>query len=81
MFLELLDGVKNILRGVDVGKRKNCHVITMSGFKPDNPLRSTGEMNFYGPSNSYGYVEITHLALCHSIEILLWIEDSGLLSI
>ncbi len=56
---------ENILRGIDAGKRKNCHTITMSGFKPDNPLRYTGELNFYVPSNSYGHVEISHLTLCH----------------
>lgn len=56
---------ENILRGVDAGRKNGCHVITMSGFKSDNPLRNKGKLNFYVPSNSYGYVEITHLALCH----------------
>jgi len=56
---------ENILRGADAAKNKGCHVITMSGFKSDNPLRSKGELNFYVPSDSYGYVEITHLTLCH----------------
>lgn len=56
---------ENILRGADAAKNKGCHVITMSGFKPDNPLRTKGELNFYIPSGSYGYVEITHLTLCH----------------
>lgn len=58
---------ENILRGVDAGKKSGCHIITMSGFKPDNPLRYKGEFNFYVPSNSYGYVEITHLTLCHCV--------------
>jgi len=58
---------ENILRGADAAKNKGCHVITMSGFKPDNPLRNKGELNFYVPSDSYGYVEITHLTLCHCI--------------
>lgn len=56
---------ENILRGVDAGKKNNCHIITMSGFKSDNPLRNKGEINFYVPSNSYGHVEIAHLTLCH----------------
>ena len=58
---------ENILRGADAAKKKGCHVITMSGFKPGNPLRNKGELNFYVPSGSYGYVEITHLTLCHCI--------------
>ena len=58
---------KNIIRGVDAGRKTGCQIITMSGFKPNNPLRSKGELNFYVPSDSYGYVEIAHLILCHSM--------------
>jgi len=58
---------ENILRGVRAALDKKCDVITMSGFKPDNPLRSLGSVNFYAASSSYGYVEITHLALCHCL--------------
>lgn len=56
---------ENILNGVKAAKSKLCRVVTMSGFTPDNPLRSLGEINFYVPSNSYGYVEIAHSVLCH----------------
>lgn len=60
---------ENILRGAKMAKQKKCHVITMSGFKSDNPLRSLGDINFFvpAPTGSYGYVEIAHLALCHCI--------------
>ena len=58
---------ENILRAVGAGVQAGCRVITMSGFRPDNPLRGRGEVNFYVPSDSYGYVEITHLAVCHCI--------------
>jgi D-sedoheptulose 7-phosphate isomerase len=58
---------ENILRAVAAGIDAGCRVITMSGFRPDNPLRGRGELNFYVPSDSYGYVEITHLAVCHCI--------------
>ena len=58
---------ENIIRGVDAGRKTGCQIITMSGFKPNNPLRSKGELNFYVPSDSYGYVEIAHLILCHSM--------------
>ena len=58
---------ENILRAVAAGVAAGCRVITLSGFRPDNPLRGRGEINFYVPSDSYGYVEITHLALCHCI--------------
>lgn len=58
---------ENILRGVEAARKKGCEVITMSGFTSDNPLRKTGRLNFYVPSDSYGYVEIAHLTLCHCI--------------
>jgi D-sedoheptulose 7-phosphate isomerase len=58
---------ENILRGVEAARGKGCEVITMSGFTADNPLRKTGRLNFYVPSGSYGYVEISHLTLCHCI--------------
>jgi D-sedoheptulose 7-phosphate isomerase len=58
---------ENILRAVGAAVEAGCRVVTMSGFRPDNPLRRRGELNFYVPSESYGYVEITHLAVCHCI--------------
>jgi D-sedoheptulose 7-phosphate isomerase len=58
---------ENILRAAAAGARARCRVITLSGFGVDNPLRRLGELNFYLPSDSYGYVEITHLAICYCI--------------
>jgi D-sedoheptulose 7-phosphate isomerase len=58
---------ENILRAVAAGAAVGTRTITMSGFAPDNPLRQRGELAFYVPSHSYGFVEIAHLALCHCI--------------
>lgn len=59
---------ENIIRAVSAAKGIGCKVITMSGFKNDNPLRySGGDLNFYVPSSSYGFVEVIHQALCHCI--------------
>jgi D-sedoheptulose 7-phosphate isomerase len=57
----------NILEGVAAARRKGCRVVTLSGFGADNPLRKRGDINFYLPSNQYGFVEIGHLAICHAI--------------
>ena len=57
----------NILRAVSAAREVGCHVITFSGFKPDNPLRATGDLNFYVASESYGIVEIAHLSLIHAM--------------
>jgi len=41
--------------------------MTLSGFTPDNLLRNLGDINVYVPSSEYGFVEITHLAVCHAM--------------
>lgn len=58
---------KNIINGAVAAKKMGCKIITMSGFKENNSLRSKGEINFYVPSDSYGYVELAHSVLCHCI--------------
>lgn len=66
---------KNILNATKEARNKGCHIITLSGFKKDNPLRSLGDINFYVPSKSYGFVEIIHQAICHLIADC--IKDNG----
>lgn len=58
---------KNILNGVQAGRDRGCRVITFSGFKDDNPLRKSGDLNFYIRSGEYGFVELAHQALIHAI--------------
>ena len=55
---------ENILRSSRAAREAGCHIITMSGFSADNPLRGLGDINFYVPSRSYGHVELVHGALC-----------------
>jgi len=57
----------NILKAVEAARARGCAVFTFSGFSADNPLRTRGDLNFYVPASEYGFVEITHLALCHAI--------------
>jgi len=56
---------ENILRAVRATLARGCQVITLSGFSADNPLRRMGPLNFYVPSQVYGYVELVHSALAH----------------
>jgi len=58
---------ENILKGVNSAKSKGCSVITLSGFKNDNPLSSAGDYNFYVPAQEYGPVEVIHHSICHCI--------------
>lgn len=58
---------ENILKAVTAARRKQCHIVTMSGFSADNPLRQMGSMNWYIESSEYGFVEVSHLTICHAI--------------
>jgi D-sedoheptulose 7-phosphate isomerase len=57
----------NILAAVAAARARDCAVATYSGFAPDNDLRRLGDVNFYVPASEYGFVEISHLALCHAV--------------
>ncbi len=57
----------NILRALSAARDKGCAVITLSGFSPNNALRQRGDLNLYVPSGEYGFVEVTHLSLCHAL--------------
>jgi len=58
---------KNILQAVAAARKLGCQVVTFSGFEANNPLRQLGDLNFYVASQSYGFVEVAHLGLIHSI--------------
>lgn len=59
---------ENILNTIRAFKDKGGEkTFTFSGMKPDNILRTLGQVNFYSPSNDYGIVEIAHLTLLHSL--------------
>ena len=57
----------NIVNAVSVARASGLGILTLSGFKPDNPLRRTGDVNLYVDSRDYGFVEVAHLALCHAV--------------
>jgi len=57
----------NILLAADAALKKGCVLITMTGFGEKNPLRKKGGVNFFVPSDGYGYVETVHAALCHAL--------------
>ena len=57
----------NIHKGVIASLSLGCKVVTLSGFSPENKLRSMGDVNFYVPSKFYGFVELVHTSICHAI--------------
>ena len=57
----------NIIAAVKQAIETGCRVVTLSGFREDNPLRQSGKLNWYIKSPEYGFVEIAHLVICHTI--------------
>lgn len=58
---------QNIIEAASTGMMQQMHVVTLTGFRADSPLRHVSRLNFYVPSNKYGVVEISHLAILHSL--------------
>ncbi len=58
---------KNILNAVEVCRARSIPVITLSGFREDNPLRQMGALNFWIDRTDYGLVESAHFALLHAV--------------
>ena len=51
---------QNMIIGAEKAKEMGLHVITVSGFSPDNPLRELGDLNLWAESYEYNIVEMTH---------------------
>lgn len=57
----------NIINAAQVANDKGLAVMTLSGFKADNPLRAMGRWNVWLDSSDYGMVELGHLFVLHHI--------------
>lgn len=68
---------ENILRGVRSARLNGCAVITLSGFKKNNPLSLSGDFNFYVPLSLYGPVEIAHHSICHCLVDIIIERKNG----
>ena len=50
----------NIINAAAQANKMGIHVITLTGFKQDNPLKKLGELNFWLDSRAYNIIENTH---------------------
>jgi D-sedoheptulose 7-phosphate isomerase len=57
----------NILAVAEEANKKNVPVITLSGFKADNPLRKKGDVNIFINKKDYGLVEVGHFYLLYNL--------------
>ena len=51
---------QNIINGAKKALSMNLDLVTCSGFRSDNPLRSLGTINLWIDSDSYNHVEMAH---------------------
>lgn len=61
---------ENIINACKEARQKGMHIIALSGFEQDNPLRELADVEFWIPSRAFGYLEILHGLILH------WIVDS-----
>ena len=50
----------NMLNGAKQAKEMKLPLVTLSGFRADNPLRTMGDVNLWVDSTAYNIVEMTH---------------------
>ena len=64
---------ENMLKGVKAARNRNFRgVVTLSGFKKDNPLRQEGDVNLWINSMAYNFVENIHqLWLLSLVDLLI----------
>ncbi len=73
---------KNIIRCVELARRKGMNVIALSGFKETNTLWNIEvNVSFFVSADLYGIVEVSHEAILHSVIESLWQEENHLLKI
>ncbi|MFA5935755.1 MAG: SIS domain-containing protein [Patescibacteria group bacterium] len=57
----------NIVNAAKKAREMGCFTMTLSAFKPDNPLRSAGDLNIYLETMEYGHAELGHETILHTI--------------
>ena len=58
---------KNIVKAAEYCKKNSINLITLSGFKNNNPLFQSGNINFHVESEEYNFIEMTHHIILLSI--------------
>ena len=58
---------KNIVNAAEYCKQRKMNLITLSGFKKNNPLSKSGNINFHVESEEYNFIEMTHHIILLSI--------------
>ncbi len=61
----------NIVNAAKYCRKKSINLITLSGFKKNNPLSKYGKVNFHINSNQYNFIEMSHhIILVYLVDVL-----------
>ena len=61
---------KNIVNAAKYCKKNSIQLITLSGFKKNNPLSKCGNVNFHINSDQYNFIEMSHhIILVYLVDI------------
>ena len=61
---------KNIVNAAKYCKKNSIQLITLSGFKKNNPLSKYGNVNFHINSDQYNFIEMSHhIILVYLVDI------------
>ena len=55
----------NIVKAIELAKKKGLVVISLSAMSENNQIRSLGDLNFYLQAESYGLAESGHAVILH----------------
>ena len=66
---------QNIVNAVEVAKKKQMQIITLTGFDRNNRINGQGEWNIYVPVSQYGIVESIHNLLLQQIVDMIMQRD------
>lgn len=58
---------QDIVNAVSQAHKLGMRVITLSGFKPDNAIKSMGDINVYTAIEHYGIVESVHVTILQQV--------------
>ena len=62
---------KNIVNAAKYCKKNSINLVTLSGFKKNNPIAKLGKVNFHVNSNQYNFIEMSHhIILLYLVDIL-----------
>lgn len=55
----------NVVKAAERARDLGGYIVTLTAMRPDNMLRSLGDLNIYVPAQSYSHAETSHAAILH----------------